>query len=233
MILKNVILGLSNLLILNICNFIFVYFFFNFFCFLKMKNFEKKNENESIKLFNDLKQMNLDKKSNIIDYEIIRKILSINYNKDNEKNILFYKIASSYNFVNAIKDRNFNKNSYNNELFNEQDFINFVTGKNFKNLLFENDNINEKRFEVENYSMLYELLGGDKDGIKKEDIKSCIEEVYFALNNSKIPKKKLEKEIDEIMNYLSTDGENKLSMKDFLNIMTCNTPLPKDNDSII
>ncbi len=81
--------------------------------------------------------------------------------------------------------------------------------------------------------MLYELLGGDKDGIKKEDIKSCIEEVYFALNNSKIPKKKLEKEIDEIMNYLSTDGENKLSMKDFLNIMTCNTPLPKDNDSII
>ncbi len=198
-----------------------------------MKNFEKKNENESIKLFNDLKQMNLDKKSNIIDYEIIRKILSINYNKDNEKNILFYKIASSYNFVNAIKDRNFNKNSYNNELFNEQDFINFVTGKNFKNLLFENDNINEKRFEVENYSMLYELLGGDKDGIKKEDIKSCIKEAYFALNNSEIPENKLEKEIDEIMNYLSTDEENKLSMNDFLNIMTCNTPLPKDNDSMI
>ena len=35
------------------------------------------------------------------------------------------------------------------------------------------------------------------------------------------------------MNYLSTDEENKLSMNDFLNIMTCNTPLPKDNDSMI
>ncbi len=198
-----------------------------------MKNFENKVENESIKLFNDLNQMNFDKKSNIIDYELIRLILSVKYNKNNEKNIPFYKIASSYNFVNGIKDGTFNKNTYNNELFNEQDFVNYITGKHFKDLIFENDNMNEKRFEVENYAMLYELLGGDKDGIKKEDIKSCIKEAYFALNNSEIPENKLEKEIDEIMNYLSTDEENKLSMNDFLNIMTCNTPLPKDNDSMI
>lgn len=197
-----------------------------------MKNFEKKFENESVKLFNDLNQMNIDKKSNIIDYEIIRNILSINYNKNNENNnIPFYKIASSYNFANGIKDGNFNRYSYNKEIFNKQDFINFATGKNFKDLIFENDNINEKRFEIENYSMLYELLGGNKDGIKKNDIISCIENAYFSLNNSEIPKKQLEKEIEEIMTYLSTD-EEKLSMNDFLNIMTCNTPLPKDNDSI-
>ena len=79
---------------------------------------------------------------------------------------------------------------------------------------------------------LYEILGGQENGIKKEDIKSIIEEAYFNLNNVKMPKEQLEKEIIEIYKYLGEEGKENLSMNDFLNIVTCNTPLPKDNDNI-
>jgi hypothetical protein len=47
-----------------------------------------------------------------------------------------------------------------------------------------------------------------------------------------MPKEQLEKEIIEIFKYLGEEGNENLSMSDFLNIVTCNTPLPKDNDNI-
>ena len=197
-----------------------------------MKKIEEKYKIDSIKIFNDLTKINNNPNLNTVNYETIRKILSLSYDKNNKEKIPFYKLASTYNLSNSIKEGNFNKNTFNEEIFNEKNFVDYLTGKNYKNLIFENDNLSEKRFQIEEYMNLYEILGGQENGIKKEDIKSIIEEAYFNLNNVKMPKEQLEKEIIEIFKYLGEEGNENLSMSDFLNIVTCNTPLPKDNDNI-
>ena len=197
-----------------------------------MKKIEEKYKNDSIKIFNDLTKINNNPNLNTVNYDTIRKILSLSYDKNNKKKIPFYKLASTYNLSNSIKEGNFNKNTFNEEIFNKKNFVDYLTGKNYKKLIFENDNLSEKRFQIEEYMNLYEILGGQENGIKKEDIKSIIEEAYFNLNNVKMPKEQLEKEIIEIFKYLGEEGKENLSMNDFLNIVTCNTPLPKDNDNI-
>lgn len=197
-----------------------------------MKSLEKKFEKDSIKIFNALLKINKNSNLNIIDYDTIRKNLSLTYDNKNKNKLPFYKLASTFNFSNSIKEGNFKKNTFNKETFNEKQFVDYSTGKIYKDLIFENDNISEKRFQIEEYMNLYQILGGKEDGIKKEDIKSIIEEVYLNLNNVSIPTIKLEKEINEIFKYLSEEGNENLSMNDFLNIITCNTPLPKDNDNI-
>lgn len=195
---------------------------------VKIKNFEKRNIEKSQELFKQLCEMN--NGQNTIDLNFIRQILTLNGNQFSPS---FLKIITRYQLTDAIKEGNFNPESYYKRVLSSEEFTHFITGKDIKNLVFENDKLNEKRFKTEEYFKLYELMGGTKEGIHKDNVKKCLLISYESLNgNSSSDSQAIEKEVDEIIEYLSTGNNDTITLQDFINIMTSNTSFPKDGDSL-
>ena len=194
----------------------------------KIKNFEKRNIEKSKELFRQLCEMN--NGQNTIDLNFIRQILTLNGNQFSSS---FLKIITRYQLTDAIKEGNFNPESYYKRVLSSEEFTHFITGKDIKDLVFENDKLNEKRFKTEEYYKLYELMGGNKEGIHKENVKKCLKIAYEALNgDSSSDSQIIDKEVEEIIELLSTGNNDTLSLQDFVNIMTSNTSFPKDGDSL-
>ena len=145
----------------------------------KIKNFEKRNIEKSKELFRQLCEMN--NGQNTIDLNFIRQILTLNGNQFSPS---FLKIITRYQLTDAIKEGNFNPESYYKRVLSSEEFTHFITGKDIKDLIFENDKLNEKRFKTEEYYKLYELMGGNKEGIHKDNVKKCLKIAYEALNGS-------------------------------------------------
>ena len=79
----------------------------------------------------------------------------------------------------------FNKDNLHNVVFNEEEFVNFLTGKDTKDLIFDdNSDLSQKRFKIEDYAKLDELIGGNQNGINKEDLTKNIKEVLELLNQN-------------------------------------------------
>ena len=125
----------------------------------------------------------------------------------------------------------FNKESLHNVVFNEEEFVNFLTGKDTKELIFEdNSDLNQKRFKIEDYAKLYELIGGNQNGINKDDLKKNIEEVLKLLNQNEDEGKLsqiAEEQAKEVIELLGSN-EDSLTPEDFMNIMTSNTMMPEN-----
>ena len=192
--------------------------------FKSIAEYEKITEDEAKEIFRELCKLN--NGENTIDLNFIRSLLSINNNNYSE---IFLKFITQYKLIESMKSGKFNKDTLHNVVFEEEEFVNFITGKQTKDLLFE-DNLDlpQKRFKIDEYAKLYELIGGDQQGISKISLKQNIEEVLKSLckeedigNLSELA----EEQAEEIIELLGSN-EGSLSPEDFMNIMTSNTPFP-------
>ena len=191
-----------------------------------IKDFEKITEDEAKKKFIDLCKLNDDQKQ--IDLNFIRRLLAINNNNYSK---IFLKFLTQYKLIDEMRKGKFNKESLHNVVFNEEEFVNFLTGKDTKELIFEdNSDLNQKRFKIEDYAKLYELIGGNQNGINKDDLKKNIEEVLKLLNQNEDEGKLsqiAEEQAKEVIELLGSN-EDSLTPEDFMNIMTSNTMMPEN-----
>ena len=192
----------------------------------EITEFERVTEEEAKKIFNDLCKLNDNQKQ--IDLNFIRRLLAINNNNYSK---IFLKFLTQYKLIDEMRKGKFNKESLHNVVFNEDEFVNFLTGKDTKELIFEdNSDLNQKRFKIEDYAKLYELIGGNQNGINKDDLKKNIEEVLKLLNQNEDEGKLsqiAEEQAKEVIELLGSD-EDSLTPEDFMNIMTSNTMMPEN-----
>ena len=189
-----------------------------------IKEFESETEKEAKKIFDDLCKLNDDQKQ--VDLNFIRRLLAINNNNYSK---IFLKFITQYKLIDEMKKGKFNKENLHNVVFNEEEFVNFLTGKDTKELIFDdNSDLSQKRFKIEDYAKLYELIGGNQNGINKEDLTKNIKEVFELLNENENEDKLnqiAEEQAKEVIELLSSNGDS-LTPEDFMNIMTSNTIIP-------
>ena len=194
---------------------------------LNLKNiddFENETEKEAKKIFDDLCKLNDDQKQ--VDLNFIRRLLAINNNNYSK---IFLKFITQYKLIDEMRKGKFNKDNLHNVVFNEEEFVNFLSGKDTKELIFDdNSDLSQKRFKIEDYAKLYELIGGNQNGINKEDLTKNIKEVFELLNENENEDKLnqiAEEQAKEVIELLSSNGDS-LTPEDFMNIMTSNTIIP-------
>ena len=196
-----------------------------------IEDYEKITEDEARKIFKELCELN--DNQNTIDLNFIRRLLSIN---NNNYSPIFLKIITQYKLIDSLKNGNFNKDSLHNHVFNEEEFVNFITGKEMKELLFEDSlDLGQKRFKIDEYANLYNLIAGGNSEINKGILKQNIEELLRSLSNGgdeNIISEIAKEQADEIIELLGSN-ENSLSPEDFMNIMTSNTPLPDNIEDVL
>ena len=193
--------------------------------------YEKFSEDEAKKIFQELCELN--ENNNTIDLNFIRQLLSIN---NNQYSPIFLKFITQYKLIEAMKNEKYNKDSLHNVVFNEEEFVNFITGKDTKDLLFDdNMDLGQKRFKIDDYAKLYELIGGDQNGINRNELKERIKEVLMTLNkegNGSNLDQIAEEEAKEVIELLGSN-EDSLTPEDFMNIMTSNTTLPENFEDLL
>ena len=194
---------------------------------LNLKNiddFENETEKEAKKIFDDLCKLNDDQKQ--VDLNFIRRLLAINNNNYSK---IFLKFITQYKLIDEMRKGKFNKDNLHNVVFNEEEFVNFLTGKDTKDLIFDdNSDLSQKRFKIEDYAKLYELIGGNQNGINKEDLVKNIKEVLELLNQNESEDKLnqvAEEQAKEVIELLGSNVDS-LTPEDFMNIMTSNTMMP-------
>ena len=196
-----------------------------------INDFEVVTEEEAKKIFRELCKLNDNQAQ--IDLNFLRRLLAINKNNYDKT---FLKFLTQYRLIDEMKNGKFNKENAHNVVFNEDEFVNFLTGKDIKELIFDdNMDLNQKRFKIEDYAKIYELIGGDDGGIKKEVLKKNIEEVLKLLNideNEENLGQIAEEQAKEVIELLASN-ENSLSTEDFMNIMTSNTSMPDRFEDIM
>ena len=189
-----------------------------------IKEFESETEKEAKKIFDDLCKLNDEQRQ--VDLNFIRRLLAINNNNYSK---IFLKFITQYKLIDEMKKGKFNKENLHNVVFNEEEFVNFLTGKDTKELIFDdNSDLSQKRFKIEDYAKLYELIGGNQNGINKEDLVKNIKEVLELLNQNESEDKLnliAEEQAKEIIELLGSNVDS-LTPEDFMNIMTSNTMMP-------
>ena len=126
-----------------------------------INDFEVVTEEEAKKIFRELCKLNDNQAQ--IDLNFLRRLLAINKNNYDKT---FLKFLTQYRLIDEMKNGKFNKENAHNVVFNEDEFVNFLTGKDIKELIFDdNMDLNQKRFKIEDYAKIYELIGGDDGGI--------------------------------------------------------------------
>ena len=189
-----------------------------------IKEFESETEKEAKKIFDDLCKLNDEQRQ--VDLNFIRRLLAINNNNYSK---IFLKFITQYKLIDEMRKGKFNKDNLHNVVFNEEEFVNFLTGKDTKDLIFDdNSDLSQKRFKIEDYAKLYELIGGNQNGINKEDLVKNIKEVLELLNQNESEDKLnliAEEQAKEIIELLGSNVDS-LTPEDFMNIMTSNTMMP-------
>ena len=191
-----------------------------------IRDFEKVTEEEAKTIFQELCKLN--DNQNQIDLNFIRRLLAINNNNYSKT---FLKFLTQYKLIDEMRQGKFNKENLHNVVFNEEEFVNFLTGKDSKELIFDNNSdLNQKRFRIDDYAKLYELLDGKQNGINKDDLKKNIEEVLKLLSQNEDEGKLsqiAEEQAKEVIELLGSN-EDSLTPEDFMNIMTSNTMMPEN-----
>ena len=190
----------------------------------EIKDYEQYSEEEAKKIFRELCKLN--DNQNQIDLNFIRRLLAINNNNYSK---IFLKFLTQYKLIEEMRQGKFSKENLHNVVFNEDEFVNFLTGKDSKELIFENNSeLSQKRFKIDDYAKLYELIGGNQNGINKEELKKNIEEVLRLLSqnqNEEMINLMAEEQTKEIIELLGSNDDS-LTPEDFMNIMTSNTEMP-------
>ena len=196
-----------------------------------IRDFERITEDEAKSIFQELCKLN--DNQNQIDLNFIRRLLAINNNNYSKT---FLKFLTQYKLIDEMRQGKFNKENLHNVVFNEEEFVNFLTGKDSKELIFDNNSdLNQKRFRIDDYAKLYELMDGTQNGINKNDLKKNIAEVLRLLSQNE--KEDMidiiaEEQAKEIIELLGSN-EDSLTPEDFMNIMTSNTEMPENLQDIL
>ena len=196
-----------------------------------IRDFEKITEDEAKSIFQELCKLN--DNQNQIDLNFIRRLLAINNNNYSKT---FLKFLTQYKLIDEMRQGKFNKENLHNVVFNEEEFVNFLTGKDSKELIFDNNSdLNQKRFRIDDYAKLYELMDGTQNGINKNDLKKNIAEVLRLLSQNE--KEDMidiiaEEQAKEVIELLGSN-EDSLTPEDFMNIMTSNTEMPENLQDIL
>ena len=196
-----------------------------------IRDFERITEDEAKSIFQELCKLN--DNQNQIDLNFIRRLLAINNNNYSKT---FLKFLTQYKLIDEMRQGKFNKENLHNVVFNEEEFVNFLTGKDSKELIFDNNSdLNQKRFRIDDYAKLYELMDGTQNGINKSDLKKNIAEVLRLLSQNE--KEDMidiiaEEQAKEIIELLGSN-EDSLTPEDFMNIMTSNTEMPENLQDIL
>ncbi len=196
-----------------------------------IRDFEKITEDEAKSIFQELCKLN--DNQNQIDLNFIRRLIAINNNNYSKT---FLKFLTQYKLIDEMRQGKFNKENLHNVVFNEEEFVNFLTGKDSKELIFDNNSdLNQKRFRIDDYAKLYELMDGTQNGINKNDLKKNIAEVLRLLSQNE--KEDMidiiaEEQAKEIIELLGSN-EDSLTPEDFMNIMTSNTEMPENLQDIL
>ena len=190
----------------------------------EIKDYEQFSEEEAKKIFRELCKLN--DNQNQIDLNFIRRLLAINNNNYSK---ICLKFLTQYKLIEEMRQGKFNKENLHNVVFNEDEFVNFLTGKDSKELIFDNNSeLSQKRFKIDDYAKLYELIGGNQNGINKEELKKNIEEVLRLLSqnkNEEMINLMADEQAKEIIELLGSNDDS-LTPEDFMNIMTSNTEMP-------
>ena len=196
-----------------------------------IRDFEKISEDEAKSIFQELCKLN--DNQNQIDLNFIRRLLAINNNNYSKT---FLKFLTQYKLIDEMRQGKFNKENLHNVVFNEEEFVNFLTGKDSKELIFDNNSdLNQKRFRIDDYAKLYELMDGTQNGINKSDLKKNIAEVLRLLSqneNEDMIDIIAEEQAKEVIELLGSN-EDSLTPEDFMNIMTSNTEMPENLQDIL
>ncbi len=196
-----------------------------------IREFERITEDEAKSIFQELCKLN--DNQNQIDLNFIRRLLAINNNNYSKT---FLKFLTQYKLIDEMRQGKFNKEGFHNVVFNEDEFVNFLTGKDTKDLIFDNNSdLNQKRFRIDDYAKLYELLDGNQNEINKNDLKKNIAEVLRLLSqndNEEMINIMAEEQAKEIIELLGSN-EDGLTPEDFMNIMTSNTEMPDNLQDIL
>ena len=196
-----------------------------------IRDFEKITEDEAKSIFQELCKLN--DNQNQIDLNFIRRLLAINNNNYSKT---FLKFLTQYKLIDEMRQGKFNKENLHNVVFNEEEFVNFLTGKDSKELIFDNNSdLNQKRFRIDDYAKLYELMDGTQNGINKGDLKKNIAEVLRLLSqneNEDMIDIIAEEQAKEVIELLGSN-EDSLTPEDFMNIMTSNTEMPENLQDIL
>ena len=196
-----------------------------------IRDFEKITEDEAKSIFQELCKLN--DNQNQIDLNFIRRLLAINNNNYSKT---FLKFLTQYKLIDEMRQGKFNKENLHNVVFNEEEFVNFLTGKDSKELIFDNNSdLNQKRFRIDDYAKLYELMDGTQNGINKSDLKKNIAEVLRLLSqneNEDMIDIIAEEQAKEVIELLGSN-EDSLTPEDFINIMTSNTEMPENLQDIL
>ena len=196
-----------------------------------IRDFEKITEDEAKSIFQELCKLN--DNQNQIDLNFIRRLLAINNNNYSKT---FLKFLTQYKLIDEMRQGKFNKENLHNVVFNEEEFVNFLTGKDSKELIFDNNSdLNQKRFRIDDYAKLYELMDGTQNGINKSDLKKNIAEVLRLLSqneNEDMIDIIAEEQAKEVIELLGSN-EDSLTPEDFMNIMTSNTEMPENLQDIL
>ena len=101
-------------------------------------------------------------------------------------------------------------------------------------MLFEDNlDLSQKRFYIDDYAKLYELIGGNQNGINKDVLKKNIENLLKTLDqNCENISEIAEEQANEIIELLGSN-EDSITPEDFMNIMTSNTSCPKNIEDVL
>lgn len=163
-----------------------------------------------------------------IDLDKLRPILA-QYGKDAELKSNIIQIISSYKLTEKMLKNEVVDKSYNVK-FNEESFCQFVSGKEIKNVIY-GKTLPEQKDEIEEFYKLYILMGGTMDGISKESLNKCITNTFKLYGdpegymkstfNADLEKLNYNREAEDMIKTLGRYQDDKLTLEDFMNIMTC------------
>ena len=169
----------------------------------------------------------------VFSLDFIRDLITL-YKGNSKDNAA--RIISTWNFPNAIENDLVKDGKY-DVLLSKKELRDIITGKFLKDkLLFDSYTLELKRKNVEEYSKLFILLGGNEKGLSKEAIKKCLATAdAFSSNPKELLKGEIsidlnafKNEAEDIFKVLGSDQEF-ITIKDFVNIMTQSMNFPEEN----
>lgn len=193
----------------------------------KRSNHEEILYSAAKEVFDNLKFC-LGSDGNSILLEELMQLIEI-FKKESNLNEEIVKYIKEFEIVEFIQTNKLPETGYNVKI-SEKQFCDFITGRQINKILFSL-NLNEKRQNLEKIENLYAIMGGELDGLSLDKLnksfgtfKEMVDRPGNFVQEGAFQKSKnINPEAQDIIDVLSTHSNGKLSIQDFLNIMSVET----------
>jgi hypothetical protein len=186
---------------------------------MKTKTFQEVSSSKATDIFNGLRK-DIDSESKTLDLDQLKGAVSLFSEK---KNVKFDE--NIIRVINSFRNKNGKTDASYNDKLTDSDFKEFTTCKDIKALLFDKNSY-LKNDHKEDLITLYTIMGGTREGISVDNLKNCLSKVmdmyndpYSYFSNSYSQSSDGLADAQEIIDLLA-ESTDKLTLKEFLNIMT-------------